>query len=63
MPREDGFYWIRYSGAAEPSVARYFSDGEDCRMWYLTAYDGWLEEAEVTVLSERLLPPEVKSNG
>lgn len=58
--RENGFYWVRLPIRGNVEVCLYHSDGEMTAMWYIAGWDGWYDDAEVTVLSERLVPPEVK---
>ncbi len=57
MKRQAGFYWVYVKGERAPEVA-------------MTSGDGWLlvgrvypmvEDDAVTVLSEQLLPPQMRS--
>jgi hypothetical protein len=60
--RVDGFYWVRLPVRGNVEVARWCgADGDG--NWYVAGWDGAYDTFEVTVLSERLLPPEVKSDG
>lgn len=61
--RENGFYWVRLPFQGRIEVARWegFSDGSGS--WLVAGWDGTYYPDQVTVLSERLLSPEVKSNA
>lgn len=58
MKRERGYYWIHPKGR-EPTIGHWDSDPV-YRNWIVCGDDQWLEERDVTVLSERLIPPEPK---
>jgi hypothetical protein len=60
--RESGFYWARLPIRGNVEVVRWEGSGDGDGQWYVAGWDGWYDTFEVTVLSERLLPPEVKGD-
>jgi hypothetical protein len=51
--REPGFYWVRLPLRGNVEVCRWMQTGG----WLLAGWDGEYSDSEVTVLSERLVPP------
>lgn len=56
--RANGFYWVRLPIRGNVEVCRWHGEGDGNGVWYLAGWDGWYDTHEVTVLSERLTPPE-----
>lgn len=56
--REPGFYWVRGWADETPIVGEYVAEPKGDGFWWLPGYAGEQTPEEITVLSERLLPPD-----
>jgi hypothetical protein len=61
MQRDQGYYWVEWGTFADPETARRppgprlgWRHGQ---AWWFGRVDGYYFDSEVSVLSERLIPP------